>query len=142
MTGIKPRAQATQPWRRAAAGLPALGAGLAPAGVCPFCITTITGIASSLGFGFLLETTYLFPLMAGLLGLTLFALGRRARLRRGYGPLIVGALAAGALLIGKFILPSGLLLYGGLAILVGATLWNAWPGRRRMACCAANTAAS
>jgi hypothetical protein len=134
MTDNKPSAHSGQPWRRAAAGLPALGAGLAPAGVCPICITTITGIASSLGFGFLLETAYLFPLMAGLLGLTLFSLGRRARMRHGFGPLIVGTLAAGVLLTGKFILPSGFLLYGGLAVLVGTTLWNAWPSKRRAAC--------
>src|SRR5436190_1846488 len=76
-----------------------------------------------MGLGFLMETAYLLPLTATFLALAVFALGFRARRRRGYGPLAVGLAAAGLLLVGKFVLDSA------VAALVGASLWNAWPAR-------------
>jgi hypothetical protein len=76
-----------------------------------------------------METTYLLPLTALALVLALAALGFRARRRRGYAPLAVGSLGAVLLLLGKFILDSDLAVYSGVAALIGASLWNAWPVR-------------
>ena len=76
-----------------------------------------------------MQTTYLLPLTALSLALALTALGFRAGRRHGFGPLAVGVLAAGLLLLGKFVWGSNLAVYGGLAALVGASTWNSWPKR-------------
>jgi hypothetical protein len=77
--------------------------------------------------GFLMQATYLLPLTVASLALALAALGFRAKRRRGYGPLAVGVLAAVAFVLGKFVLDSNVAVYGGLAGLIGASLWNSWP---------------
>jgi hypothetical protein len=74
-----------------------------------------------------MQTAYLLPLTALSLVLAVGALGFRANGRRGYGPLILGVVAAVGLAAGKFVVDSNLLVYGGVAALVGASLWNAWP---------------
>ena len=57
-------------------------------------------------------------------------LGCGAKNRRGYKPFGLGILAAGLVIMGKFILASDRTLYIGVALLVAASLWNAWPQRR------------
>jgi hypothetical protein len=47
------------------------------------------------------------------------ALAMRARRRRDQRPLLVGTVDAGAPLIGKYMMDASLLLYAGLALLVG-----------------------
>jgi hypothetical protein len=76
-----------------------------------------------------MQTAYLLPLTVFSLALALAALGFRANRRRGYGPVAVGALAGVLLLVGKFVLGWNVLVYGGLASLIGASLWNSWPKR-------------
>ena len=85
------------------------------------------GLLSSLGLGFLLDTAYLLPFTAAFLLLALGALAYRAKTRRGYGPFVLGIFAVSIALIGKFAFLSDPLSYVGLAVLVGASLWNAWP---------------
>lgn len=80
-----------------------------------------------MGLGFLMQTAYLLPLTVFSLGLAVAALGLRASRRRGYGPLAVGVLAAAVLVLGKFVLDSNVAVYGGLAALVAASVWNSWP---------------
>ena len=84
-----------------------------------------------MGLGFLLETAYLFPLMVLSLLLAVGALGFRAKRRRGYGPLGVGLLAAGLMLVGNFLLGLAWVTYGGIALLIAASVWNSWPMKRR-----------
>jgi hypothetical protein len=76
-----------------------------------------------------METAYLLPLTALSLLLAVGALGFRANSRYGYGPLVVGLVAAMALVLGKFVLDSNVAVYGGIAALVGSSLWNSWPKR-------------
>ena len=75
----------------------------------------------------MMQTAYLLPLTVLALVLALAALGFRARRRRGYGPFVVGILAAFALVMGKFVIDSNVAVYGEVAALVGASLWNSWP---------------
>jgi len=63
----------------------------------------------------------------GLLGIALASLAYRAKDRRGYRPLAFGVVAVSLILIEKWWLASPALLVLGLALLVGASLWNAWP---------------
>lgn len=107
--------------------LPAVGVALLPKLTCPACWPAYAGLLSAMGFGFVNYTPYLLPLMAVFLVLTLAALAYRVRVRRGFGPVALGSVAAVIVLIGKFWLDSDTALYAGIALLVGASLWNAWP---------------
>ena len=64
---------------------------------------------------------------------SLVMLGYRAGERYGPGPLLVGAAAAGAILGGRFFLDMAPVTYGGTALLVAASIWNAWPGKQAAA---------
>jgi hypothetical protein len=77
--------------------------------------------------GFLLQTAYLLPLTVLALAFAVAALGFRASRRRGYGPFVLGIAAAVGLVVGKFVVESNLAVYGGIAALLGASLWNSWP---------------
>ena len=85
------------------------------------------GLLSSVGLGFLISTAYLLPLTVVFLVLALAALAFRPNIRRGYGPFVLGLVAGTAVLLGKFVLESNLILYSALGLLVIASLWNAWP---------------
>lgn len=106
---------------------PGVGVALLPKLICPLCWPAYAGIVSSLGLGFLIGTTYLLPLTAGFLAVSVSALGFRARQRRGYGPLWIGIIAAMVVLVGKFQLESAATGYAGIALLVVASLWNVRP---------------
>ena len=89
------------------------------------------GLIGSMGLTFLLKTAWLLPLMLVFLGVALAAMAVRARRRHGYGPLLVGLGAAALIVIGKFVIVSNLALYSGTALLMGASIWNAWPKSAR-----------
>lgn len=115
--------------RSFAAMLSGTGAWLIPTGVCPACWPAYAGAASSLGLGFTLGAGFLVPFAALLLALSLFALGYRARKRRGYGPFVLGILGALGLLAGKLVLVSDVLSFVALAAIVAAGFWNSLPAR-------------
>lgn len=117
----------TSSWRGLVASMVGAGAALLPTGVCPACWPAYAGVLSSLGLGFLLESSYLFLLIAGMLGLALLTLAYRVKSRHGYGPLWMGVLASCLALFGKFAITSVPVLSLGLALLVAASVWNAWP---------------
>lgn len=114
-------------WKTSLTMLPAIGVALLPKVACPACWPAYAGFLSAIGLGFLIDTAYLLPLTAGFLVLAVGALAFRARHRRGYGPFAAGAIATGIVLIGKFAHESDPAMYGGLALLIGASIWNTWP---------------
>jgi hypothetical protein len=113
--------------RSNAAMLPAIGVALLPKLVCPACWPAYAGLLGSLGVGFIDYTPYLLPLTIGFLVIALGALIFRAKQRRGYHPFYLGLSASITLLVGKFYFDSDITMYAGLALLVGASLWNSWP---------------
>ncbi len=117
-------------WRAAMAMAPAGVFALLPKAACPACWPVYAGALSALGLGFLLERTWMLPLTALFLALAVGSLAYRARGRRGYGPFAAGLAGALTILLGKFALESDPVTYGGLALLLGASLWNAWPVRK------------
>jgi mercuric ion transport protein len=82
-----------------------------------------------MGLTFVLETVYLLPLTIFFLGVSVGALGFRAKRRQGYGPFAVGILAGILLLLGKFVVESELAVYSSVALLIAASVWNSWPLR-------------
>jgi mercuric ion transport protein len=113
------------------AALPSLGVVLLPKLTCPICWPAYTALLSSAGISFVNYTPYLLPTVAILLAITLCALAYRAPARRGYGPFWLGLLGSFSVLTGKFTIENDLVLYLGVALLVGASLWNIWPHRLR-----------
>ena len=117
-------------WMRVLGISPGVGAALLPVGVCPACWPAYAGVMSSLGLGFLLNSAYLFSLIAIFLAFALGALLYRAKTRRGYGPFALGTVGTVAVLVGKFALSWNLLFYAGLVVFIAASVWNAWPRKK------------
>lgn len=120
--------------------IPACTAAIVPNLACPACWPAYAGILSSLGLGFLvpflMQTKYLLPLTMLALLVAVAALAFRARHRRGYGPLLVGLVGAALVVAGKFVLAeSDSAVLAGLALLVGASVWNSWPKRTHSPTC-------
>jgi len=84
-------------------------------------------LLTSVGLGFLLSAAYLLSLTAGFLALALGVMAFGATKRRGFGPFLLGLVAASGVLIGKFVRESNPTVYGAVGLLVVASLWNAWP---------------
>jgi len=116
-------------WKRSVAMLPGIGVSLLPKLICPMCWPAYAGIVSALGLGFLISTKYLLPLTFIFLALTTAALGLRASQRRGYGPLLLGVIAAAMILAGKFYFEVTQPVYPGVGLLIAASIWNSWPRR-------------
>lgn len=74
-----------------------------------------------------MDIRWLLPLTGASLAVALGALAYGARSRRGYAPLLVGLTAAALVLIGKFVMNNNPATYLGTVLLVGASVWNAWP---------------
>jgi mercuric ion transport protein len=117
--------------------LPAIGVAMLPKLACPACWPAYAGLLSSIGLGFLTQTAYLFPLTITFLAVAVGALGFRARSRRVYGPFVAGLVAAVVVIVGKFLFESDPAMYGGIALLIGASVWNTWPRRKTNSSCPA-----
>jgi len=122
-------------WKLNFAMLPGIGAAFLPKIACPACWPAYAGFLSSIGLGFLVETTYLLPLTAVFLALAVGALAFRAPKRRGYRPFVVGVAASAVVLIGKFSFESDPAMYAGLALLITASVWNSWPRKSSATSC-------
>lgn len=122
-------ARTSAEWRSSAAAAPGIAFAFLPKLACPACWPAYAALLSSVGMGFLLDVKYLFPLTTAFLALAVGALAFRARIRRGYGPFVLGLAAGGGLLVGKFVYGCDVAMYGGGALLLAASVWNAWPVR-------------
>lgn len=107
--------------------MPGVGVSLLVAAKCPACWLAYAGLLTMPGVAWLVGETSFVLVTAGLLGIALASLAYRAKDRRGYMPLAVGVVAVSLIAIEKWWRASPWLLALGLALLVGASLWNAWP---------------
>ena len=112
-----------------ALALPGIGGALLAKAACPACWTLVAGGLASLGLAVELSKGTLRLLGLGFLASALLALAWRAPRRRGYALLALGVVAAVALWTGEHVVPSEPLALSGVALLVAASLWNAWPRR-------------
>ena len=122
--------QSPAPARRLqlAAMLPAVGAALLPKLTCPVCWPAYAAVLGALGVGFVDYTPFLLPLTMLFLVITLAMLAWRPR--RGYAPLVLGLAASAIVVVGKFFFDSDIATYAGVALLVGASVWNALPKKK------------
>lgn len=113
--------------------LPGVLAALLPRITCPACWPAYAGFLGALGLPILMDVRWLLPLTGLSLAVAVAALAIGASKRRGHAPLLVGLTASAVVLIGKFALASDRATYAGTALLVGASVWNAWPKTSRVA---------
>jgi hypothetical protein len=111
------------------AAIPGVGVSLLPKLTCPLCWPAYASLLTTLGLGFLISARYLLAITVLFLLVSLSALALRARKRRGYGPAIVGLFASVIVLVAKFSFEYRLAVYGGMFLLMAASLWNSWPKR-------------
>lgn len=114
-------------WQALSAAMPGLGVALLVATKCPACWLAYAGLLTLPGLAWLAGATSLKLITVGLFGVALVSLAYRAKARRGYKPLAFGVVAVSLIMIDKWWLASPWLLALGLALLIGASLWNAWP---------------
>ncbi len=116
-------------WRQGILALSSIGVSMLPKLACPACWPGYAGLLTSIGLGFLISAVYLLPLTAAFLLLALGAMLFRAKARRGYGPFLLGVLAAIGILAGKFVWESSPAMYSAVGLLIISSLWNTWPRR-------------
>ncbi len=107
--------------------VPAVLVAALPAVSCPACWPAYAGLLSALGLPLLMKSAWLLPLCTVFLAVAIGSLGFRATRRRGYGPFVLGSAAAINVVVGKFWAGSDVALYGGIALLIGSSVWNSWP---------------
>lgn len=112
-------------WRLPLTFLPAAAVALLPK--CPLCLM---GIMSAFGLGTVVSVVWLKPLTLMFLGTAVVSLAIRARWSGVYGPLLLGLVATAIVFVSKFYLDYPPADYGGLALLLAATLWGAFARRQ------------
>lgn len=109
--------------------VPGIGAALLAKFACPACWPLYTGALGAVGIELAGPTAYRLPLTVVVLTLALGSLAYAARQGRGYGPLAAGAIGSLAIAVGEFVVATSTISLPGVALLVGASLWAAWPRR-------------
>lgn len=107
--------------------LPAAGLALLPK--CPLCWAAYASVAAGLGVAPAAGHRLILGLLAAALLAALAAVAARSRAIADRRPLIPAGLGTAAVLLGRLILGSMVLVYLGLAVLAGAAVWSAWPRR-------------
>ena len=79
---------------------------------------------TAIGAGFLINDAFLIPLYLGLLALSVWLLYSSARSHGYLTPFWTGLGGAVVAFAGLWILPA--LVYGGLAALIGSSVWDFW----------------
>lgn len=123
--------------KNAAATLPGVGVAFLPKVVCPMCSPAYAALLSSVGLPFFATARYLLPLTFGFMTIAVGSLYFRAGARRGLAPFWVGVVGAASVVGGKFWVDSVLLIYSGVVLLIGASIWNAMPKRYTCPACEA-----
>lgn len=114
-----------------------IGAGAAAA--CCLGISVVLTAVGAAGLGFLIHDAYLFPIFVAFIGFSAWTLYRSARSHENLAPFWLGL--AGSLLstVGLWLMLTGLhplpwTVYAGLAGLVAASIWDAIPSPKPVAC--------
>jgi hypothetical protein len=101
---------------------------LAPKGLCPICVAASGGVLSSIGLGFLAVNDVIRWVLPMALALGLVGLFFASRGHRRWSVLGLGVLGS-VVLYGGWLATSFLVLYVGMALLLGASVFNFWSRR-------------
>jgi len=111
--------------------VPAAVVPLLPSFTCPACLAAYAGVLSSMGMGFVLRESFLAPLIALSLLVTLLSVAWSTRSHRDPRPLAAAGAGALAIIAGRLVWQVQALLALGVALLVAAAVWNLWLKRPR-----------
>ncbi len=111
--------------------IPGAVAAVLPVATCPACFAVYAGIFSALGVGYLLREEVLTPLIVVLLALGVVSMAWSSRAHRRIGPLAATLAGSAAIVAGRLVWEVPLVLYGGIVLILGASLWNVWLGENR-----------
>lgn len=114
-----------------------MGSGLI-VGLCPACIPAVGALLSSLGVGFLVQDSFLRPLLFIFLILAMAGLlYSYLKEHHNIWPLVFGATSGVALYLGRYVYFGGFinpaLMYGGVVAIISVGFWNLYL-RRKTAC--------
>ena len=101
---------------------------VAPKGLCPVCVAASGGMLASIGLGFLAVETTIRWILAVTLAIGIVGFTLSARRHRRWWTLVLGGVAATTLLVGRFLLVD-VVLYGGMVLLLAATIVDFWARR-------------
>lgn len=141
MQGVPPRAlieaavaragQGRGGWLRSLAAVPGAALPLLPSVTCPACAVAYAGVLSSLGLGFLLSDRVLVPIIVASLVVGVASVAWSTRSHRRPGPLVATLVGVLGVVIGRLVWRVPAVLYVGVALLLGASIWNLWLKRPR-----------
>lgn len=118
-------------WLRSLALIPGAVLPLLPSATCPACLAAYAGVLSAVGLGFLFNDRVLTPLIAVFLLVGVASVAWSTKSHRRLGPLVATLLGSAAVLVGRLVWNISPVLYSGVALLIGASLWNLWFKRPR-----------
>lgn len=101
---------------------------------CPLCVPSSAAALAGIGLAFLPQKPIIFALIA--IAILIFLIGLAFGIRRhgDMSPMLFGAIGIIAIPLGRYILGSALLTYGGAFCVIASSIWNIWlPTRRETA---------
>jgi hypothetical protein len=110
-----------QPRKLGLLAIPGVLVSLLPVLACSW--PGIVALLSSLGLGFLGSSTYLLPVTGALLAVAVVGLGMQIT-TAGYGPFVLGLVSVATILPGTFLMRSDGITFGGVALLMVASVWS------------------
>ncbi len=124
---MEPAESRSRRWRWAA--LPGIVAAVLPRATCPICVAAYAGVVSALGLGFLLTDRVLNPIILGSLAVRVGSRAWSGRQRRRSAPLLLALAGAAGVVLGRIVWSLPVVVYGGVALLLGASVWTLWLSR-------------
>lgn len=111
---------------RALSVLPGAAFALLPRATCPVCWGADGALLASLGLGFFINDRVLTPLIIAALVVGIVAVAWTTKSHQWYGPLALTVAGSAAIATGRLVWNVPVLVYGGGAIVLAASIWNLW----------------
>ncbi len=113
------------------AGVPGVLVAVLPKATCPVCVAAYAGAASALGLGFLLTDRILNPLILVSVAISVGSVGWNSWQLNQPVPLLVAMIGAVGVILGRMVLSVPAAVYGGVVLMLAASLWTLWSRRTR-----------
>jgi mercuric ion transport protein len=111
---------------RALSVVPGAALALLPSASCPACWGAYGALLASVGLGFFINERVLAPLIVGALAVGILGIAWTTKTHRRYGPLVLTVVGSAAIAAGRLVWDVPPLVYGGGALVLGASIWNLW----------------
>ena len=106
--------------------VPGAALALLPSASCPACWGAYGALLASVGLGFFINEGVLAPLILGALAVGILAIAWTTKSHGRYGPLVLTVAGSAAIAAGRLLWDVPPVVYGGGALVLGASIWNFW----------------